>query len=103
MYAIVQTGGKQYVASPGEVVRVESLAGEPGDAVEFDQVLTVSKDDGSVLTGPELSGAKVKGVIEDHGRGKKIIVFKFKRRKMYRRRNGHRQNFTNVKIEEIAV
>jgi large subunit ribosomal protein L21 len=103
MYAIVQTGGKQYVASPGEVVRVESLQGEPGDVVEFDHVVTVSNDDGSVMAGSELSGAKVKGVIEDHGRGKKVIVFKFKRRKMYRRRNGHRQNFTNVKIEEIAV
>ena len=103
MYAIVQTGGKQYVASPGEVVRVESLHGAPGDVVEFDHVVTLSKDDGSVLAGSELSGAKVRGVIEDHGRGKKVIVFKFKRRKMYRRRNGHRQNFTNVKIEEIAV
>ncbi len=103
MYAIVQTGGKQYVASPGEVIRVESLEGAPGDAVEFDQVITVSQDDGGVLAGSELSGAKVTGVIEGHGRGKKVIVFKFKRRKMYRNRNGHRQNFTDVKISEIAV
>lgn len=103
MYAIVQTGGKQYVASPGEIIRVESLTGEPGDAVEFENVVTVSKDDGTVLAGSDLSGAKVKGVIEKHGRGEKVIVFKFKRRKMYRNRNGHRQNFTAVKIEEIAV
>ncbi len=103
MYAIVQTGGKQYVASPGEVIRVETLQGKPGDAVEFDNVVTVSNDDGSVAAGAELSGAKVKGVIERHGRGKKVIVFKFKRRKMYRNRNGHRQNFTDVKIEEVAL
>ncbi len=103
MYAILQTGGKQYVASPGEVIRVEKLAGEPGDAVEFDQVLTVSQDDGSVLSGSAVDGAKVTGVIDEQGRGKKVIVFKFKRRKMYRRRRGHRQDFTAVKIENISV
>jgi large subunit ribosomal protein L21 len=103
MYAILQTGGKQYVASPGEVIRVESLAGEPGDKVEFDRIVTVSQDDGSVLTGSALEGAKVTGVIGRQGRGKKVIVFKFKKRKMYRNRRGHRQNFTTVKIENITV
>ena len=63
MYAILQTGGKQYVASPGETIRVEKLAGEPGDAVEFDQIVTVSQDDGEVLTGSDVEGAKVTGVI----------------------------------------
>lgn len=103
MYAILKTGGKQYVASPGEVIRVESLVGEPGDAVEFDQIITVSKDDGSILSGSAVEGVKVTGVIDGQGRGKKVIVFKFKRRKMYRRRQGHRQNYTSVKIENISV
>ena len=102
MYAIIETGGKQVVASPGETIRVESLEGESGDAVEFGRVVAVNND-GKMLAGGELADAKVKGVIADHGRGKKIIVFKFKRRKMYRRRQGHRQNYTDVKIEEIVV
>jgi large subunit ribosomal protein L21 len=103
MYAILQTGGKQYVASPGETIRVENLAGEPGDTVEFDQVVTVSQDDGEVLTGDAVKDAKVTATIDAHGRAKKVIVFKFKRRKMYRRRRGHRQGFTAVKIDSITV
>lgn len=103
MYAILQTGGKQYVASPGETIRVENLTGEPGDTVEFDQVVTVSQDDGEVLSGAAVAGAKVTATIGAHGRAKKIIVFKFKRRKMYRRRRGHRQGFTAVKIDSITV
>ena len=102
MYAIIETGGKQVVASPGETIRVESLAGEAGDSVHFDRVIAVS-DDGKMLTGDEIADAKVMGSITEHGRGKKIIVFKFKRRKMYRRRQGHRQNYTDVKIEQITV
>lgn len=102
MYAIIKTGGKQVVASPGEVIRVETLSGEAGDTVELNDVVLIN-DDGKVATGDDLSGAKVTGVIEKHGRGKKVIVFKFKRRKMYRRRNGHRQNFTDVKIQDITV
>lgn len=102
MYAIIETGGKQIVASPGETIRVESLAGEAGDAVEFDRVVAVNND-GKMLAGEEVADAKVTGTIADHGRGKKIIVFKFKRRKMYRRRRGHRQNYTDVKIDQITV
>ena len=102
MYAIIETGGKQVVASPGEIVRVESLEGEAGDAVEFGNVVAVNND-GKMLAGAEIENAKVTGVIEEHGRGKKDIVFKFKRRKMYRNRNGHRQNYTDVKIQEITV
>ncbi len=102
MYAIIKTGGKQIVASPGEVIQIETLTGDAGETVEFSNVVAVSND-GKLLAGDEVKDAKVTGVIEDHGRGKKIIVFKFKRRKMYRRRRGHRQNFTNVKIQEIVV
>lgn len=103
MYAILETGGKQVMASPGDVIRVESLEGEPGDAVEFSKVVAVSQDDGTLIAGAEAAGVKVTGVIEGQGRGKKVRVFKFKRRKMYRRRQGHRQNYTDVKIDQIAV
>ena len=102
MYAIIETGGRQIVASPGEVIRVESLVGGAGDAVEFAKIVAISND-GKLLTGPEVKDAKVTGVIEKQGRGKKIIVFKFKRRKMYRRKQGHRQNFTDVKIDQVVV
>lgn len=102
MYAIIETGGKQVVASPGETIRVETLSGEAGDSVHFDRVIAVS-DDGKMLTGDDIADAKVMGVIAEHGRGKKVIVFKFKRRKMYRRKQGHRQNYTDVKIEQITV
>ncbi|MBI1354682.1 MAG: 50S ribosomal protein L21 [Acidobacteria bacterium] len=103
MYAIIETGGRQIVASPGEVIRVESLVGEPGEAVSFDRVIAVSQDNGTMLSGPDAQGVRVTGVIEDHGRGKKVKVFKFKRRKMFRWHKGHRQNFTAVKIDAIAV
>ena len=103
VYAIIKTGGRQVAVSPNESVRVELLSGEPGDTVEFDQVVAVSGDDGKVLAGGDVVSARVTGVIEDHGRGKKIRVFKFKRRKMYRWHKGHRQDFTQVKINEIVV
>ncbi len=103
MYAIIKAGGRQYSVSPNESVRVELLAGEPGDTVEFDDVVIVGGDDGKMLSGGDVSSAKVTGTIEDHGRGKKIRVFKFKRRKMFRWHKGHRQDFTQVKINEIVV
>ena len=103
MYAIVQSGGKQVKAAPGQVIKVEKLSGDVGDTVEVGKVVAVSNDEGQLLAGGEVTDAKVIGVIEEHGRGKKIIVFKFKRRKMYRRRQGHRQAFTSVRIGEIAV
>ena len=103
MYAIITAGGRQYSVSPNESVRVELLSGEPGDTVEFDNVAVVSTDDGKMLAGKDVASAKVTATIEEHGRGKKIRVFKFKRRKMYRLHQGHRQDFTQVKINEIAV
>lgn len=102
MYAIVETGGKQYAVSPGEVVRVERLEGDEGAKVEFDRVVAVSKDDGAVVAGADAKDAKVVGTIEKQGKAKKVIVFKFKRRKQYKRRQGHRQDFTAVKIDEIV-
>ena len=102
MYAVIETGGKQYAVSPGDEIRVEKLDGAVGDPVRFDTVLAVSGDDGSLTAGGG-SGAAVAGTICDQGRARKIDVLKFKRRKMYRRHIGHRQPFTQVKIESIDV
>ncbi|MFZ5926367.1 MAG: 50S ribosomal protein L21 [Acidobacteriota bacterium] len=103
MFAVIETGGKQYRVAPGETVVVETLAGEAGTAVEFDRVVAVGKDDGTLVTGPEAASARVLGEIQKHGRGDKVIVFKFKRKKQYKRTIGHRQNFTAVKISDIVL
>jgi large subunit ribosomal protein L21 len=93
-YAIIRTGGKQFRVSPGDVVHIPSLAGKnAGDAVEFSEVLAA---------GDAVDGALDTGVVVKNGRGPKIIVFKFKRRKQYKRKQGHRQGYTTVKIETIA-
>jgi large subunit ribosomal protein L21 len=103
MYAIIQTGGKQYRVAPGDTLAVETLPGEAGAAVEFDKVLAVANESGELLTGAAAAAVKVKGTIVSHGRGDKIIVFKFKRKKQYKRTIGHRQNLTSVKIDEIVA
>ena len=102
-YAIIRTGGKQFRAEPGKSLRVPSLLGEAGTAVEFNDVL-LGSDGNSIRTGvPSISGAKVSGEIVKHGLGEKIVVFKFKRRKNYARKQGHRQKFTEVRINEITL
>lgn len=103
MYAIVETGGKQYRVSPGDRIRVELLPAEPGSEVVLHRVLAVSTGPGELRTGPDLGNARVRARVEAHGRGDKIIVFKFKRRKQYKRTIGHRQGYTELKIEEILV
>jgi len=103
MYAVIETGGKQYRVSPGDVVYVEKLAGEAGEAVEFDKVLAVSTESNQMLAGDQASGARVRGTIQSQTRGEKLLVFKFKRKKQYRRTIGHRQNRTAVQISEIVV
>jgi large subunit ribosomal protein L21 len=100
MYAIVETGGKQYRVSPGEVLRVEKLAGDIGAEVEL-PALAVFQEGGDLLAGP--AAGKVKATIVANGRAKKIIVFKFKHKKQYKRTRGHRQSFTEVKVGEILV
>jgi large subunit ribosomal protein L21 len=102
MYAVIETGGKQYRVEPGKNVRVETLPGEPGESVVFDKVLAVAADGSELRAGEALSGAQVKGTIKAHGRGDKVLVFKFKRKKQYKRTIGHRQNYTEVRIDEIA-
>jgi len=102
MYAVIETGGKQYRVAPGDTIAVEKIVGEPGTAVEF-KVLAVSTDAGDMLAGKETASAKVKATIAAHGRGEKIIVFKFKRKKQYKKTQGHRQDLTTVKIDEIVA
>lgn len=102
MYAVIETGGKQYRVAPGQSVEVETLPGEVGAQVEFSRVLAITDGD-AVKAGPAVSGAKVTGTIREQGRGEKTIVFKFKRKKQYRRTQGHRQGFTRVEVSEILA
>ena len=99
MYAIFVTGGKQYRATEGETIYVEKLEGDEGEEVVFDQVLLAGEKVGS----PLVEGAKVTGVIEKHGKGKKVIVFKMKAKKNYRKKQGHRQAYTKVVIKSIEA
>ncbi len=103
MYAIIQTGGKQYRVSPGDVLRVEYLPGERGDEVVLDQVLMVTDGPDLKIGQPLVANASVRTQILRQGKAKKIVVFKKKRRKNYRRKQGHRQLFTALQIEEIIV
>ena len=98
MYAVIETGGKQYRVTPGESIQVETLKGDVGSEVQFDRVLAVFDGD----TFKAGVGASVKATIAAHGRGPKDLVFKFKRKKQYKRTIGHRQNFTRVTVNEIV-
>ena len=101
MYAIIKTGGKQYRVQEGDLITIEKLEAAADETVTFDQVLTVVND-GSVKVGtPLVNGGKVTGKVVEHGKGKKILVFKYKAKSNYRRRQGHRQPFTKVRIESI--
>jgi large subunit ribosomal protein L21 len=103
MYAVFKTGGKQYRASQGERLRVERLDAEVGDDVEFDEILLVGQGSDVKLGAPLVSGGKVSAKVTAQGRGKKIDVVKFKRRKNYKRQHGHRQHYTEVEITSIAA
>ena len=102
-YAIIRTGGKQFRAEPGKSLRIPSILGEAGTTVEFNDVLLGSDGNAVRMGVPTLSGAKVTGEIVKHGKDEKIIVFKFKRRKNYARKQGHRQKFTEVRIKDITL
>jgi len=103
MYAVIKTGGKQYRVASGDEIKFEKLQGEKGDAVTFEEVLLVS-DDGEVRLGqPYLENSKVVGRITRQAKSKKVVVFKYKRRKGYRKKRGHRQHFTLVRIENIEA
>ncbi len=99
MYAIIATGGKQYKVSEGDIITIEKLGVEAGEKVTFDNVLAVS--DSSLKVGSEATNATVEGSVVANGRGKKVIVYKYKRKTGYHKKNGHRQSFTKVKIDKI--
>ena len=103
MFAVIKTGGKQYKVAPNDVLRIEKIAGEPGDTVELGSVLMVGGEDGLTIGAPLVEGAAVAAEVIEQGRADKIIVFKKKRRKNYRRRNGHRQHQTVLRITEILT
>lgn len=99
MYAIIATGGKQYKVAEGDVIKVEKIAAEAGDTVTFDQVIAVS--DENLKVGEAVANATVSATVMEQGRGKKVIVYKYKRKTGYHKKNGHRQAYTQVKIDKI--
>jgi large subunit ribosomal protein L21 len=103
MYAIVNTGGKQYKVRQGDILRVEKISGELGSLVSLDRVLMFSDGENVRIGQPILDDIAVKGHIVEQGKSKKIIVFKYKRRKRYRRKQGHRQQYTAIKIDSIGT
>ena len=103
MYAVIATGGKQYRVSVGDELFIEKISGDAGDSVSFDQVLAVSDDAGLKTGAPYLEGAAVSAEVVKQGRQKKIIIFKYKAKKGYRRKKGHRQPYTRVRITKITA
>ena len=101
MYAIIATGGKQHKVAVGEVIQVEKLAADVGAKIDFDSVLMIADGDNATIGTPNLGGAKVVGEVVEQGRGEKISIIKFRRRKHHIKRQGHRQDYTAVKINEI--
>lgn len=103
MYAVIKTGGKQYRVAAGDKIKVEKLAGDVGGTVTLDQVLMVADGEKTTIGSPIIKGATVKATVVSHGRADKVMIFKFRRRKHYRKTQGHRQSFTEIKIEAIAA
>jgi large subunit ribosomal protein L21 len=102
MYAIIKAGGKQYRVQSGEQLKVESLPAEVGSTVSFGEVLLVGSGDSVKVGAPLVSGAKVNATVVGHGRGEKVKIFKLRRRKHYQKTQGHRQNYTEVRIDDIV-
>ena len=103
MYAIIETGGKQYKVEQGQIINVEKLDVQQGEEINFDKVLLIKNGENIITGSPVIEKAKVVGEVIETGKGKKIIVFKYKRRKNYRRKKGHRQWYSKVKIKEITL
>jgi large subunit ribosomal protein L21 len=102
MYAVIKSGGKQYRVESGAQVRIESLVADVGSAVAFEEVLLVGTGESVKVGAPLVSGAKVKATVMSHGRGDKVKIFKLRRRKHYQKTQGHRQNYTEVRIDDIV-
>ena len=103
MYAVIKTGGKQYRVIAGERLKVEKLEVEVGGTVTLDQILMVSDGDKTTIGSPIIKGATVKATVLSHGRGDKVMIFKFRRRKHYRKTQGHRQSYTEIQIGDISA
>ena len=103
MYAVIKTGGKQYRVSAGDSIDVEKLPHDVGEEIEFDQVLLVANGEGPKIGQPLVDGAKVKATVIRQAKGRKVIVFKFRPRNRYRRKKGHRQHYTRLRIDEIVA
>ncbi len=103
MYAVIKTGGKQYRVAQGDTLKIETVAGDVGSAITLDKVLMVGNGDKVSVGKPLLNGASVKATIVAHGRGDKVKIFKMKRRKHYQKHQGHRQNFTEIRIDGISA
>jgi len=103
MYAVIQTGGKQYRVAPGDTIRIERVKGDVGEEVKFGTVLAVSTDDKKILAGADASKASVTGKIVEQGRSRKLTVLKYKRTNQYKIQRGHRQNYTAVEVSEIKL
>jgi large subunit ribosomal protein L21 len=103
MYAVIQAGGRQFRVAPGDKVRVDTIDKEVGAEIELGGVLALTNDSGELVTGSNVANARVIATVSGHGRGDKIIVFKFKRKKQYRKTIGHRQNYTELTVSQIAV
>lgn len=101
MYAVIKTGGKQYRVNAGEKIKVEKLVAEVGDTVTLDQILMVSDGEKTTIGSPIIKGATVKATVVSHGRGDKVMIFKMRRRKHYRKTQGHRQSYTEIQIDTI--
>ena len=102
MYAVIKTGGKQYRVAPGEKIKIETLEAEVGATIVLDQVLMVADGEAVKVGTPTLAGAKVSATVVSHGRGPKIRIFKMRRRKHYQKTQGHRQNYTEIRVDAIA-
>jgi large subunit ribosomal protein L21 len=102
MYAIIETGGKQFRVTSGDVIRIPKLAAEKGSEIELGRVLAYFNDSNEMVTGEKAGQIKVNATVEDQDRAKKILVFKFKRKKQYKRTQGHRQDYTEVRIRDIV-
>jgi large subunit ribosomal protein L21 len=102
MYAVIETGGKQYRVAPGDTIEIAKLPWEVGSELELNSILMVFKEPDQLLTGQELGAAKVLATVVAHGRGDKVRVFKFKRKKQYKKTIGHRQDFTQLKVTDIV-
>ena len=103
MYAVIKTGGKQYPVAPGDEVKVEKLTGEVGDSIVFDKVLLTSDGENVNIGKPYLENTKVVGSIMRHDKNRKIVVFKYRKRKGYRKKQGHRQEFTQIRVDQIET